>query len=109
MVNEVFWNQLDTFLIGIPTRNLNGQIGENRMGFERWPSAGDRNEIGEILLHRADAFDMAMVNALFQKSREHLLAYSSGRTNNSNTVIDYILIRKDNVRGESIALAWLRN
>jgi len=36
MVKEAFWNQLDTFLIGIPTRNINGQIGDNRMGFERW-------------------------------------------------------------------------
>ena len=52
-VKQAFWNQLDTFLIGIPTRNLNGQIGENKMAFERWPSAGNRNEDGEKLLLRA--------------------------------------------------------
>jgi len=44
---------------------------------------------------------MTMVNTLFQK-----MAYSIGGI---NTVIGYILIRQDNVKGDSIALVWLRN
>ena len=57
----------------------------------------------------AQAFDLAIVNTFYSKLREHLLTYKSG---GKATVIDYIMVRRENLRelknckvipGESVA------
>ena len=92
--------------------DLNGHVGESQIGFERWHggfSVGERNEEGEKILHLAQAFDLAIVNTIYSKGREHLLTYKSG---GKATVIDYIMVRRENLRelknckvipGESVA------
>ena len=76
--------------------DLNGHVGESQIGFERWLggfSVGERNEEGEKILHLAQAFDLAIVNTFYSKRREHLLTYKSG---GKATVIDYIMVRREN-------------
>ena len=47
------------------------------------------------MLHLAQAFDLAIVNTLYSKRREHLLIYKCGV---NATVIDYIMVRREYLR-----------
>ena len=114
---NAFWNELEAVIMKVPHKenlvlagDLNGHVGESQIGFERWHggfSVGERNE--ENILHLAQAFDLAIVNTFYSKRREHLLTYKSG---GKATVIDYIMVRRENLRelknckvipGESVA------
>ena len=116
---NAFWNELEAVIMKVPHKeklvlagDLNGHVGESQIGFERWHggfSVGERNEEGEKILHLAQAFDLAIVNTFYSKRREHLLTYKSG---GKATVIDYIMVRRENLRelknckvipGESVA------
>ena len=75
--------------------DLNGHIGANREGFERWHGGngyGQLNEEGRVILQCAHMFDLEICNTLYNKKDEHLFTYSSG---NTSSVIDYILVRRD--------------
>ena len=77
--------------------DLNGHVGESRIGFERWHggcSVGEKNEGGEKILILAQPFDLAIVYTLYSKRREHLLTYKSG---GNATVIDYFMVRRENL------------
>ena len=76
---------------------INGHVGEGRIGFERWHggcSVGARNEGGEKTVHPAHAYDLAILNTFYSNRREHqiLLTYKSG---GNATVIDYIRVRRE--------------
>ena len=55
---------------------------------------GDRNAEGEEILQFAQAYDLGVVEAIFQKKMEHLISYKSG---GRRSVIDYILIQRNNI------------
>ena len=92
--------------------DLNGHIGASREEFERWHGGnryGEMNEEGRVILQCAQMFDLAICNTFFNKKDEHLITYRSG---NTASVIDYILVRRDNlfhvrdckvIPGESVA------
>ena len=70
---------------------------------------GEMNEEGRVILQCAQMFDLAICNTFFNKKDEHLITYRSG---NAASVIDYILVRRDNlvhvrdckvIPGESVA------
>ena len=78
--------------------DLNGHVGESRIGFERRHggcTVGERNEGGENILHLAQTSDLAIVSAFYSKQREHLLTYKS---RGNATVIDCIMVRRENLR-----------
>ena len=50
---------------------------------------------GEKIVQLAQAFDLSIVNTFYSKRREHPLTYKSG---GKATVIDYIMVRRDNLR-----------
>ena len=76
--------------------DINGHVGESRIGFERWRGGCWRkNEGGENILHLAQTFDLAIVNAFYNKQREHLLTYKS---RGNATLNDCIMVTRDNLR-----------
>ena len=101
---DLFWNQMDDVMSGMPSSeevivagNLNGHIGRDRSGVERWHGGwtiGRRNEEGGRVLEMAQAYDLALVNTFFPKKEEHLITFKSGR---NTSVIDYIAIRRDHL------------
>ena len=101
---ELFWEELDEMLQQIPDTahviiagDLNGRIGANREGFERWHGGygyGQINEENRAISQCAQMFDLAICNTLYNKKDEHLITYRSG---NTSSVIDYILVRRDNL------------
>ena len=112
---EHFYEEMESILRQIPGQedmcigaDLNVHIGGTITGFEREHgvnSWGDRNSEGEEILQFAQAYDLGVVNTFFQKKLEHLITYKSG---GRRSVIDYILIRRNNISskvipGESIA------
>ena len=86
---DLFWEELDEMLQQIPytehviiAGDLNGHIGANGEGFERWHGVngyGQLNEEGRVILLCAQMFDHAICNTLCNKD-EHLITYSSGNT-----------------------------
>ena len=92
--------------------DLNGHVGESRIGFERWHggfSVEERNEGGEKHLQLAQDFDLALVNTFYSKLTKHLLTYKSGGI---ATVTDYCIVRREDfmelknckvIPGESVA------
>ena len=101
---NAFWNELEAVIMKVPHKeklviagDLNGHVGERRIGFDRWHggfSVGERNQEGEKMLHLAQAFVLAIVNTFYSKQREHLLTYRSG---GNATVIDYVMVRRENL------------
>ena len=99
-----FYEEMESLLRQIPGQEdisigayLNGHIGGTRTGFERehgGNSWGDRNAEGEEILQFAQAYDMGGVNTFFPNKLEHLITYKSG---GRRSVIDYILIRRNNI------------
>ena len=96
-----FWNELEAVIMKVPHKeklvlagDLNGHVGENQIGFERWHggfSVGESNEERENTLHLAQAFYLAIVTTFYSKRREHVLTYKSG---GKATVTDYIMVRR---------------
>ena len=77
--------------------DMNGNIGANREGFERWHGGngyGQLNEEGRVILQCAQMFDIAICNTFYNKKVEYLITYRSGKTASD---IDYILVRRDNL------------
>ena len=77
--------------------DLNGHICANREGFERWHGGngyGQLHEKGMVILQCAQMLDLAICNTFWNNKDEHLITYRSG---NSASVIDYILVRRDNL------------
>ncbi|GJS99652.1 stress-induced protein [Tanacetum coccineum] len=56
---------------------------------------GVRNEEGRTILEFAAAHDLVVVNSFFKKRDAHLITYHSG---DHNTQIDYMLVRKGDLR-----------
>ena len=87
-------------------------IGRGNTGYERWHGGfghGEKNQEGENILEFTQAYDLALGNSFFEKREEHYVTYMSGT---NRTVIDYILVRRQDLRdlknckvipGESIA------
>ena len=68
-----------------------------------------KNQEGDTILEFTQAYDLALGNGFFKKREEHYVTYISGT---NRTVIDYILVRRQDLRdlkdcniipGESIA------
>ena len=116
---EEFWEKLeelirsfsekDKIVIGV---DLNGHIGRGNTGYEIWHGGfghGEKNQEGDNILEFTQAYDLALGNSLFKKREEYYVTYMSGT---NITVIDYILVRRQDLRdlkdckvipGESIA------
>ena len=100
---NAFWNKRESVIMKVPQKeklvlacDLNGHVGESRIGFERWRGGCWRkNEGGENILHLAPTFDLAIVSAFYSKQREHLLTYKS---RGNATVIDCIMVTRENLR-----------
>ena len=101
---DLFWEELDEMLQQIPdtehviiARDMNGHIGANREWFEGWHGGNGYRQLNEesmMILQCAQMFDLAICNTFYNKKDEHLIRYRSG---NTASVIDYILVRKDNL------------
>ena len=76
---DVFWNQLEEVIGGIPSTeelivagDMNGHVGRERGVFERWhggKTVGGRNEEGERILRMAQTYDLALVNTFYTQTR----------------------------------------
>ena len=78
--------------------DLNGHIGEKADGFEGFHGGcgiGSRNSEGERILEFATANNLVVTNSFFKKRESHLVTYRSGL---SATQIDYILMRKSDLK-----------
>ncbi|EYC32506.1 hypothetical protein Y032_0003g1618 [Ancylostoma ceylanicum] len=61
--------------------DLNGHIGEEREGFDRWHggySYGTRNEEGQRILEFAAMSDLVIANTQFRKRKSLLVTFTSG-------------------------------
>jgi len=103
-VKEDFMEKLEELINETPTErivigaDLNGHVGKRAGTFGRIHGSkgfGDRNEEGERILECAESLDLAITNTFFEKREEHLITYKSG---NSETQIDYILVRKQDLK-----------
>ena len=116
---ETFWTQLGAVSDSMPASeelivagDLNGHVGVERDGFERWnggKTRGNINDEGERILNYARECDLALVNTFFTKSDAQTYTFKSGP---NQTVIDYIGIRRESmskikdckvIQGESVA------
>jgi len=114
-----FWTQLGAISDSIPTSeelivagDLNGHVGVEKDGFERWnggKTRGNINAEGKRILKYARECDLALVNIFFTKSDAQTYTFKSGL---NQTVIDYIGIRRESISkikdckvilGESVA------
>ena len=114
-----FWAQLGAVTDGVPVSeeliiagDLNGHVGVEREGFERWhggKTRGNNNAEGDRILGFAREGDLALVNTFFTKSDAQTYTFQSGQ---NQTVIDYIAVRRDRlgkvkdckvIPGESVA------
>ena len=98
---ETFWEQMDQELSAtlddervIVGGDLNGHIGRSRDGIERihggW-GMRDRNDEGEKIVDTAMAFDLAIVNAFFEKKVNQFVTYNSG---GRESQIDFLMCRR---------------
>ena len=102
---ETFWRKLDEVLQSIPANekvilagDVNGHIGADRSGVERWHGGhgyGTQNEEGRAFLQCAEMYDLAIANNFFKKNDQHLITYKSG---DRMSTIDYIMVRRDEIR-----------
>ena len=79
--------------------DMNGHVGAGKDGFEGVHGGygyGERNPEGEMLLEFADAMKLVIANTWFRKKDHRLVTYESG---GCRTVVDYILVRKAEMRG----------
>ena len=100
-----FWEELDDVLQSIPDKeglvvigDFNGHVGKKRADLERWHgghSYGNLNDEGRAVLQCAQMYDLAICNTFFQKKDEHMITYRSGTR---QSTIDYILVRRQNLR-----------
>ena len=116
---EEFWEELEELIRSLSEKDkivigadLNGHIGRGNTGYERWHGGfgnGEKNQEGDNILEFTQAYDLALGNSFFKKREEHYVTYMSGT---NRTVIDYILVRRQDLRdlknckvilGESIA------
>ena len=87
---DTFWRELDEVLQSIPANekvilagDMNGHIGADRSGVERWHGGhgyGTQNEEGRTILQCAQMYDL-------RKNDQHLITYRSG---DRMSTIDYI-------------------
>ncbi|GKB80695.1 retrovirus-related pol polyprotein LINE-1 [Tanacetum coccineum] len=78
--------------------DLNGYIGataDGYVGVHRGFGYGVRNEEGRTIFKFATAHDLVVANSFFKKSDAHLITFQSG---GHNTQIDYLLVRKGDLR-----------
>ena len=116
---EEFWEELEELIRSLSEKDnivigadLNGHIGRGNTGYERWHGGfghGEKNQAEDNILEFTQAYDLALGNSFFKKREEHYVTYMSGT---NRTVIDYILVRRQDLRdlknckvipGESIA------
>jgi exonuclease III len=114
-----FWTELGAVCDGVPDSeelivagDLNGHVGVDRGGFERWhggKSRGNTNAEGDRILNFVREGDLALVNTFFTKTDAQTYTFKSGQ---NQTVIDYIAVRRGRlgkvkdckvIPGESVA------
>ncbi|EYC22247.1 hypothetical protein Y032_0017g3239 [Ancylostoma ceylanicum] len=74
--------------------DLNGHIGEEREGFDRWHGGygyGTRNEEGQRILEFAAMSDLVIAKRQFRKRKSHLVTFTSG---GRETQIDFWMLRR---------------
>ena len=89
------FSEKDKIVIGA---DLNGHIGRGNTGYERWHGGfgyGEKNQEGDNILEFTQAYDLALGNSFFKKREDHYVTYRSGT---NRTVIDYILVRRQDLR-----------
>ena len=96
-----FWENLEDIVSRIPERDgvliagdLNGHIGSDSRGFEEVMGRhgyGTIDDDGSRILNFCKNQNMRITNTLFQKDRERMITYKSGR---AETQIDFILYRR---------------
>ena len=74
---ETFWKKLDEVVQSIsanekviPSGDMNGHVGADRSGVERWHGGhgyGSQNEEGRTILQCAQMYDLAIANTFFEK------------------------------------------
>ena len=100
-----FWEELDDVLHPIPDKegllvigDFNGHVGMERADLERWHGGicyGIFNYEGKAVLQCTQMYDLAICSTFFQKKDEHMITYRSGTR---QSTIDYILVRRQNLR-----------
>ncbi|EYB95901.1 hypothetical protein Y032_0155g3081 [Ancylostoma ceylanicum] len=74
--------------------DLNGHIGEEREGFDRWDGGygyGTRNGEGQRILEFAAMSDLLIATTQFRKRKSHLVTFTSG---GRGTQIDFWMLRR---------------
>ena len=71
---EFFWKKRDEVLQSIPVNekvilagDMNGYVGADRSGVDRWHRYGSQNEVGRTILQCAQMYDLAIANTFFEK------------------------------------------
>ncbi|EYC25573.1 hypothetical protein Y032_0011g1280 [Ancylostoma ceylanicum] len=94
--------------------DLNGHVGEEREGFNRWHGGygyGMRNEEGQRILEFAAVSDLIIANTQFRKRKSHLVTFASGgreaqidfwmlRRRDRNILVDAKVIPSDHVAAQ---------
>ena len=102
---EEFYEELGEILKGVKEEealficgDFNGHVGGEADGYEGVHGChgfGRSNLEGELLLEFAEARDLVVANTWFTKKEKQLVTYESG---GNKSVIDYILVRKRDMR-----------
>ena len=102
---DQFWRELEDELNVVPREewaliggDLNGHVGQDRSGVERWHggwSVGERNAEGQRILDFMTAQDMVLLNTFFKKDENQLTTYKSG---DRTSQIDFLACRRKNIR-----------
>ena len=85
---DTFWRKLDEVSQSIHAnekvilaRDLNGHVGADRSGVERWNGGhgyGSHNEEGRTILQCAQMYHLAIASTFFENNFQHLITYRSG-------------------------------
>ena len=99
---EMFWEDMDSTIqeMALDERvvvggDLNGHVGSEKRGYEEAHGGygiGEMNEDGIKVLEFAIAYQLKIMNTMFQKLPNHLVTYNS---NGNQTQIDFIMVKKD--------------
>jgi exonuclease III len=102
---DKFWRELEEEFNTIPGNekaiiggDLNGHVGTDRRGLERWHGGwgyGEKNAEGQRILEFMIAQDMALINTYFKKEENKLVTYSSG---GRSSQIDFIACRRRDLK-----------
>lgn len=102
---DQFWSELEDELNSVPENekaiigaDLNGHVGRDRRGVERWHggwSVGERNAEGQRILDFMSAQDMTLLNTFFKKEENQLNTYKSG---GRTSQIDFLACRRKDIR-----------